>query len=111
VTARPRNLGGSLHTLRRARVLPATQLPGVASAGPRLNLHGHQPVLDGCGASPFYARLLRALAGVQLLILDDWGLQPLDAGAHHDLLEILEEPTAGARPSSPARARSTNGTR
>jgi len=38
-----------------------------------------------------YARLLRALAGVQLLILDDWGLQPLDAGARHDLLEILEE--------------------
>jgi DNA replication protein DnaC len=38
-----------------------------------------------------YARLLRALAGVQLLILDDWGLQPLDAAARHDLLEILEE--------------------
>jgi DNA replication protein DnaC len=38
-----------------------------------------------------YARLLRALAGVQLLILDDWGLQPLDTGARHDLLEILEE--------------------
>jgi DNA replication protein DnaC len=38
-----------------------------------------------------YARLLRALAGVQLLILDDWGLQPLDAGSRHDLLEILEE--------------------
>jgi DNA replication protein DnaC len=38
-----------------------------------------------------YARLLRAFAGVQLLILDDWGLQPLDAGARHDLLEILGE--------------------
>jgi DNA replication protein DnaC len=38
-----------------------------------------------------YARILRALAGVQLLILDDWGLQPLDAGARHDLLEIVEE--------------------
>jgi DNA replication protein DnaC len=38
-----------------------------------------------------YARLLRALAGVQLLILDDWGLQPLDAGACHDFLEIVEE--------------------
>lgn len=38
-----------------------------------------------------YARLLRALAGVQLLILDDWGLEPLDAAARHDLLEILEE--------------------
>jgi DNA replication protein DnaC len=38
-----------------------------------------------------YARLLRALASVQLLILDDWGLQPLDAGSRHDLLEIIEE--------------------
>jgi DNA replication protein DnaC len=38
-----------------------------------------------------YARLLRALAGVQLLILDDWGLEPLDDQARHDLLEILEE--------------------
>jgi DNA replication protein DnaC len=38
-----------------------------------------------------YARVLRGLAGVQLLILDDWGLEPLDAGARHDLYEILEE--------------------
>jgi hypothetical protein len=28
---------------------------------------------------------------VQLLILDDWGLEPLDAGARRDLYEILEE--------------------
>jgi DNA replication protein DnaC len=38
-----------------------------------------------------YARLFRALGGVQLLILDDWGLEPLDAQARHDLLEIIEE--------------------
>ncbi|MCC7167013.1 MAG: IS21-like element helper ATPase IstB [Rhodospirillales bacterium] len=38
-----------------------------------------------------YPRLTRALNGVQLLILDDWGLEPLDAQARHDLLEILEE--------------------
>jgi DNA replication protein DnaC len=38
-----------------------------------------------------YARILRALSGVQLLILDDWGLEPLDAAARHDLFEILEE--------------------
>jgi len=38
-----------------------------------------------------YARLLRALGGVQVLILDDWGLEPLNADARHDLLEILEE--------------------
>ena len=38
-----------------------------------------------------YARILRGLTGVQLLILDDWGLDPLDAGARRDLYEILEE--------------------
>src|SRR6202140_2318939 len=38
-----------------------------------------------------YARLLRALGGVQLLILDDWGLAALDSVSRHDLLEILEE--------------------
>jgi DNA replication protein DnaC len=31
-----------------------------------------------------YARIQRALGGVQLLILDDWGLEPLDAAAHRD---------------------------
>src|SRR5436190_6908892 len=38
-----------------------------------------------------YARILRGLTGVHLLILDDWGLEPLDAGARRDLYEILEE--------------------
>ena len=38
-----------------------------------------------------HARLVRSLGRADLLILDDWGLEPLDAGARHDLLEILEE--------------------
>jgi DNA replication protein DnaC len=38
-----------------------------------------------------HPRLLRSLGRADLLILDDWGLEPLDAGARHDLLEILEE--------------------
>lgn len=38
-----------------------------------------------------HAQILAKLGGVQLLILDDWGLEPLDANARHDLLEILEE--------------------
>ena len=38
-----------------------------------------------------HPRLLRTLARADLLILDDWGLAPLDAAARHDLLEILEE--------------------
>ena len=38
-----------------------------------------------------YARIMRSLNGAQLLILDDWGLEPLEAGARRDLYEILEE--------------------
>jgi DNA replication protein DnaC len=38
-----------------------------------------------------YARILRSLGSVQLLIIDDFGLAPVDAAARHDLLEILEE--------------------
>jgi DNA replication protein DnaC len=38
-----------------------------------------------------HQRLLRVLGRVDLLILDDWGLEPLDAAARHDLLEILED--------------------
>ena len=37
-----------------------------------------------------HPRLLRNLGRADLLILDDWGLEPLDAAARHDLLEILE---------------------
>jgi DNA replication protein DnaC len=36
-------------------------------------------------------RLLRSLARVELLILDDWGLSPLTADQRRDLLEILED--------------------
>jgi len=38
-----------------------------------------------------HARIMRTMTGAQLLILDDWGLDPLDAGARRDLYEILEE--------------------
>ena len=34
---------------------------------------------------------MRSLGKVKLLILDDWGLEPLDAQQRHDLMEILEE--------------------
>ncbi len=37
------------------------------------------------------ARRLKSLGSVQLLILDDWGLEPLGPQARHDLLEILED--------------------
>ena len=38
-----------------------------------------------------YARLMRALGGVKLLILDDWGLEPLGPEQRRDLLEIVED--------------------
>jgi len=38
-----------------------------------------------------YARLMRALGGVDLLILDDWGPEPLAADQRRDMLEILED--------------------
>ena len=38
-----------------------------------------------------YPRLMRAIAGVKLLILDDWGLEPLGPEQRRDLLEIVEE--------------------
>jgi DNA replication protein DnaC len=36
-------------------------------------------------------RLLRTLARVDLLILDDWGLAPLTPDQGHDLLELVDD--------------------
>ena len=38
-----------------------------------------------------YARMLRTIARLDLLILDDWGPEPLDAEQRRDLLEIVED--------------------
>jgi DNA replication protein DnaC len=38
-----------------------------------------------------HARLLKGLARVELLILDDWGLSPILAEQRRDLLEIMED--------------------
>ena len=38
-----------------------------------------------------HARLLRTLARVKLLILDDWGLAPMTAEQRRDLLELMED--------------------
>ncbi len=38
-----------------------------------------------------YPRLMRALGGVKLLILDDWGLEPPGPEQRHDMLEIVED--------------------
>ena len=38
-----------------------------------------------------YSRMLKSLARVQVLILDDWGLTPLTAEQRRDLLEIIDD--------------------
>src|SRR5271163_651823 len=38
-----------------------------------------------------YARLMRALGAATLLILDDWGLEPLGPEQRRDMLEIAED--------------------
>lgn len=38
-----------------------------------------------------YARLLKSLSRVELLILDDWGLAPLTGEQRRDLLEIIDD--------------------
>ena len=54
----------------------------------RLSAGHAQALARGYGRHP---RLIKTLGRADLLILDDFGLEPLDAGARHDLLEILEE--------------------
>jgi DNA replication protein DnaC len=38
-----------------------------------------------------YDRVMRAIARLDVLIVDDWGFQRLDADERHDLLEIVED--------------------
>ncbi len=38
-----------------------------------------------------FGRLLNQLARVDVLILDDWGMTPLDQAARHDLLEVIDD--------------------
>jgi DNA replication protein DnaC len=38
-----------------------------------------------------YPKLLTQLAKTDLLILDDWGIAPLEGQAQHDLLEVIDD--------------------
>ncbi|MDP2234755.1 MAG: IS21-like element helper ATPase IstB [Actinomycetota bacterium] len=40
-----------------------------------------------------YLKILGQLAKVDLLILDDWGIAPLEGQAQHDLLEVIDDRT------------------
>lgn len=45
----------------------------------------------GDGGYGRYGRMMRTLCRVEFLVLDDWGLERLDAEGRHDLLELLED--------------------
>jgi DNA replication protein DnaC len=38
-----------------------------------------------------YSRLLKAIASLDVLIIDDWGLEPLNAATRNDLMEIMDD--------------------
>ena len=52
----------------------------------RLLLELTQAKADGS-----YTKLLKSLSRTQVLVLDDWGLEPLQPAHRHDLLEILDD--------------------
>jgi len=52
----------------------------------RLLLEMNQAKADGS-----YQKLLKQLANTQLLLIDDWGLEPLEAAHRHDLMEIMDD--------------------
>ncbi|WP_197479444.1 ATP-binding protein, partial [Oleiphilus sp. HI0132] len=52
----------------------------------RLLLELAQAKADGS-----YNKALQALAKIDLLILDDWGLEPLKAAQRNDLMEIMDD--------------------
>jgi DNA replication protein DnaC len=47
--------------------------------------------LEAARESGRYNRVLRSIARAKLLILDDWGPEPLTADQRRDLLEIVED--------------------
>jgi DNA replication protein DnaC len=53
---------------------------------PRLILALTQAKADGS-----YSKLLKAIANLDVLIIDDWGLEPLNAATRNDLMEIMDD--------------------
>jgi len=52
----------------------------------RLMLELSQAKADGT-----YSKMLQQLAKIDILILDDWGLEPLKAAQRNDLMEIMDD--------------------
>ena len=50
-------------------------------------------LFEACGqarAVGEYSRFIGRIGSVPLLIIDDWGLRPLDAADRHDLVEVMD---------------------
>lgn len=52
-------------------------------------------VLRIAHADGSFGRVLTQLARIDVLILDDWGMTPLDQAARHDLLEVIDDRGTG----------------
>jgi len=48
-------------------------------------------LLTQAKADGTYTKGLQALAKIDLLIIDDWGLEPLKAAQRNDLMEIMDD--------------------
>lgn len=48
-------------------------------------------LLTQAKAGGTYIKALQSLAKIDLLILDDWGLEPLKAAQRNDLMEIMDD--------------------
>ena len=60
-------------------------------AGSVSSRYSGSPTLALARGDGRHARLLKSLARVELLILDDWGLSPLTSAQGRDLLEIVDD--------------------
>jgi DNA replication protein DnaC len=47
--------------------------------------------LNQAKADGSYTKTLQMLARVDILIMDDWGLEPLNAAQRNDLMEIMDD--------------------
>jgi hypothetical protein len=91
---RPRQSGADRSNRRRQKLAGLSARPQGMPGQPVSPLPARAPAGRGAcwrAATVAIPGFCATSAAPTFLILDDWGLEPLDAAARHDLLEILEE--------------------